>query len=498
MNLLEQAKNEHCNIAIADIVYNPHEKSLSSAQGDIPLEPRNIALLEVLLSNIDEPTSIDEFIDLVWENQFISKNVVTNRISLLRHLFRQHTEQADSTKIIVTYPKRGYYIAQSFVRLVAKDNITPPSQMPKTPVATTNKNKTLRYLGWCLSVVFTSLTVLLAIHTWSHFKQNTQNNTLHVPQVRLLLDTVTCEDETLSDMALKLKALTLYSHSASPYIHLSNMSSPNFYLHSLSEHCHFPGSDAVYDSDYSLRFNLWQDEHGKTNLESVLHLTASGRVAWRKTFQFSSGQLTETVNQLNADLSDYFKLPQKIASLSDQVSSLITPIADTTLSGLLSRHLTDVEVLFYTRELLFTQQSETDFQKWIAKVKEREPITPPDLHMLLALVTYRSGDVERSLRMLEREYATEIPDNALIFLLQANINREKGNKQMYLAYYLKANSALTTTLPAERVFALYASPDRKQACLGLWQEALLDIDYIRRPKSVLWQGIETFCRPYPE
>ena len=131
------------------------------------------------------------------------------------------------------------------------------------------------------------------------------------------------------------------------------------------------------------------------------------------------------------------------------------------------------------------------------QIKERKPITPPDLHMLLALITYRSGDVERSLRMLEREYAAEIPDNALIFLLQANINREKGNKQMYLAYYLKAISALTTTLPAEHVFDLYSSQNRKQACLELWQEALHDIKYIQRPKSVLWQGVETFCRPYP-
>ena len=63
MNLLENAKNEHCNLAIADIVYNPHDKSLRSGQEEIPLEPRNIALLEVLLSNVDEPTSIDEFIE---------------------------------------------------------------------------------------------------------------------------------------------------------------------------------------------------------------------------------------------------------------------------------------------------------------------------------------------------------------------------------------------------------------------------------------------------
>ncbi|MBU2898481.1 winged helix-turn-helix domain-containing protein [Vibrio hepatarius] len=497
MNLLEQAKAEHCNIAIADIIYNPHEKSLYSLQGEIPLEPRNIALLEVLLSNVDNPTSIEEFIDAVWESQYISKNVVTNRISLLRNLFRQHTQQADSTKIIVTYPKRGYYIPQSFIQLIAKDQTISPNQASETPPATILKSKKLRYLGWSLSVLFASLTLLLAVHTWSHFSQQAKNNALHVPQVRLLLDNIVCEDEALSATALKLKALTLYAHSSSPFIHLSNMSSPSFYLHSLSEHCHFPGSDAEFDSDYRLRFNLWKDEHGNLNLESLLHLSASGRVAWRKIYRFKSHQLTEAVNQLNADLSDYFKLPQAIKTFSNHVSGLIIPVANTTLSDLLARPLTDVEVLFYTRELLFSNQTETDFKKWIAKVKERESTTPPDLHMLLALVTYRSGDVERSLRMLEREYAAEIPDNALIFLLQANINREKGNKQMFLAYYLKANSALTTTIPAERIFDLYSGSDRKKACLDLWQEALSDIKSIQKPKSVLWQGVETFCRPYP-
>ena len=153
----------------------------------------------------------------------------------------------------------------------------------------------------------------------------------------------------------------------------------------------------------------------KSIWKAFLHLTASGRVAWRNIYPFEPQQLTETVNQLNADLSDYFKLLQDIQSFSHHVSGFITPIANTNLNNLLSRPLSDMEVLFYTRELLFTNQSQADFKKWIAKIKEREPITPPDLHMLLALITYRSGDVERSLRMLEREYAAEIPDNALIF-----------------------------------------------------------------------------------
>ena len=231
-------------------------------------------------------------------------------------------------------------------------------------------------------------------------------------------------------------------------------------------------------------------------MESLLHHSASGRVAWRKIYHLQPPYLAATINQLNVDLSEYFKLPQPIKPLSSKLSSQIVPVSELTLEQLLSRQLSGIEVLFYTRELLFTQQSSDGLKSWIKKVRKQTPVPPPDLHMLLALLTYRSGEVERSLRMLQREYVTEIPENALILLLQANINRKIGNKQMYLAHYLKAISALTSTIEAERVLDHYSSPDRQQSCLDLWREALKDVKYIQEPQSVLWQGIEQFCQPY--
>ena len=345
-------------------------------------------------------------------------------------------------------------------------------------------------------MILSAIAVVFAIHTWSHFEEDKKSNTLHIPQVRLLLDSINHEEQSLNQTVLKLKALILHSQSCSPYIHLSNMSSPTYYLQSLSEHENFPGSEAFYDSDYTLSFNLWEDTNGVLNLESLLHHSASGRVAWRKIYHLQPPYLAATINQLNVDLSEYFKLPQPIKPLSSKLSSQIVPVSELTLEQLLSRQLSGIEVLFYTRELLFTQQSSDGLKSWIKKVRKQTPVPPPDLHMLLALLTYRSGEVERSLRMLQREYVTEIPENALILLLQANINRKIGNKQMYLAHYLKAISALTSTIEAERVLDHYSSPDRQQSCLDLWREALKDVKYIQEPQSVLWQGIEQFCQPY--
>ncbi|NOI77977.1 hypothetical protein F0224_20030 [Vibrio coralliilyticus] len=495
MNLLEKAKSEQCNIAIADLTYNPVDKTLHSKQGEISLEPRNLALLEILLTNVGNPTSIEEFIESVWESQYISKNVVTNRISLLRNLFREHSEEADPSKIIITYPKRGYYIPESGVQLVAKTSDS--NKAPQAANKIVEKKQTaLRYFSWSLNLILSAIAVVFAIHTWSHFEEDKKSNTLHIPQVRLLLDSINHEEQSLNQTVLRLKALILHSQSCSPYIHLSNMSSPTYYLQSLSEHDNFPGSEAFYDSDYTLSFNLWEDTNGVLNLESLLHHSASGRVAWRKIYHLQPPYLAATINQLNVDLSEYFKLPQPIKPLSSKLSSQIVPVSELTLEQLLSRQLSGIEVLFYTRELLFTQQSSDGLKSWIKKVRKQTPVPPPDLHMLLALLTYRSGEVERSLRMLQREYVTEIPENALILLLQANINRKIGNKQMYVAHYLKAISALTSTIEAERVLDHYSSPDRQQSCLDLWREALKDVKYIQESQSVLWQGIEQFCQPY--
>ena len=58
MNILEQALVQSCNIAIADLIYKPTEKALYAGEEKVLLEPRNLALLEMLLMRIGQPTSI--------------------------------------------------------------------------------------------------------------------------------------------------------------------------------------------------------------------------------------------------------------------------------------------------------------------------------------------------------------------------------------------------------------------------------------------------------
>ncbi|MFW7524867.1 winged helix-turn-helix domain-containing protein [Vibrio ostreicida] len=496
MNILEQAKIAQCDIAIADLTYSPTDKVLRSNQVDIALEPRNLALLEILLSNVGEPTSIETFIESVWESQHISNNVVTNRISLLRNLFRQHSKQSDPNKIIVTYPKRGYFLSESSVKLKKGSQKTDQQAVKISQFHT----KPLVSNRWVWLLVFPLLIAcgVLAHHNWIHYQIKQQDSSLFIPQVRLLLDSVNYEEQSLADTALTLKTLLLYSQSRFPYIHLSNQLSPSYYLHSLSEHQHFPGSDAVLDSDYTLNFNLWANTNGTFSLESLLYYSASTRVAWRKVYPMAPTELSTAVNQINGDLREYFELPKTIDQATLSFEETFKPMSPEVLDQVLLRSHSDIDIFFYTRELLFMDVSPEDFTAWLKKVRQQTPVPHTDLHVLLALLTYRSGDIERSLRMLQREYFKEIPDNALVFTLKSNVSRVMGEQQRSMSYHLKALSALTSTLSAQQVLQHYSSSDRQNSCLNLWREALHDIKAIHDSQSVLWQGLEQFCQPYEE
>jgi len=495
MNILAQAKQSGQLIAIAHLLYDPEHKTLTNGNSEIALEPRNVALLEVLLSNVGEPTSIEQFIEQVWENQYISKNVVTNRISLLRNLLRENVPDIDSTKLIVTYPKRGYYIPNSHVQLVSSSHLKVDSGK-QASASHKQKLKPSKLAFWSSAFAIAALLATVTIvNTFFEVKVESKDQALYVPQVRLLLDQISSSRQSMQEDALKLKVLLLHAYSHSPYIHLANMRSPSYYLMSLSEHHHFPGSDAINDSDYKLTFNLLKDKGEADTLEVILYHSASDRVAWRNLYSLQKSKLVATVNELNSDLTEYFKLPTPILRINQELKTSLTQLSETEFDKLIEQNMSGAEISFYTRELLFSDQPSDVLRHWIDKVKQSTPTPSPELHMLLALLTYRSGEVEKSLQMLQREYVAEIPNNALILMLQANISRKKRNIEQYLSNYLKATAALTSSISAKQVLAHYTSDNKQAACLGLWKDALSNIEYMQMPDSILWQGVERFCAP---
>ena len=472
MNILEQALAQSRNIAIADLIYKPTEKALYSGDEKVLLEPRNLALLEMLLMRIGQPTSIEEFIESVWESQYVSKNVVTNRISLLRTLFRQYSRHGEPTEILVTYPKRGYYLAESHVRLL-------PETLENTLVTDKPHQSQENQTTWFRTSHITlaaSLIVIVIMSILITTKSNKPTAPPYYPQVNLLLDVINYQDDKLVNLSRKLKALLLYSQSRFPYTKLSNMSSPSYYLDNLLIKHHFPGSDVNSDSDYHLSFNLWQTDQGIIKLETMLHHSSSGRAAWRKVYQTYPSSLTDAVNQINSDLSQYFELPDPIKPLSSELLSSINPDTYPDIDVLSTRELSIVELQYYTRQLLFDDIDNETLKKWIEIVKRNTSTPIPDLYMQLALLAFNNGEKEQSKRILQNEYINDIPENALALMMQANLAKKHGNNELFLSDYLKTMSALTSTVQPEKVFLHFSGTDRQRACEQLWQDALPKVD----------------------
>ncbi|MBF4443937.1 hypothetical protein EA908_28715, partial [Vibrio anguillarum] len=118
----------------------------------------------------------------------------------------------------------------------------------------------------------------------------------------------------------------------------------------------------------------------------------------------------------------------------------------------------DNEIYFFSRELLFSDVTSNEVENWVAKIKRVRPVPEPELHIWLALLTYKSGQVERSLEMLNREYVTELADNAIIYLLKANLSAKVGDTAHYQSNYLRSMSALTTVVSPQKVLDHYRHP----------------------------------------
>ncbi|ENB4330120.1 winged helix-turn-helix domain-containing protein, partial [Vibrio vulnificus] len=123
-NYLSLAKERNSCIQISNLIYDPQAQELRCNNKVIELDPRSLELLELLLSHVSEPISNNRITEEVWNNRFISRNVVTNRIGALRVLLKEYLQDIEPSKLIATYPKKGYYIPKPYVSLVSRELIS--------------------------------------------------------------------------------------------------------------------------------------------------------------------------------------------------------------------------------------------------------------------------------------------------------------------------------------------------------------------------------------
>jgi DNA-binding winged helix-turn-helix (wHTH) protein/TolB-like protein/Tfp pilus assembly protein PilF len=84
---------------------NAERKVLRRGGEIVPLPPKAIELLIVLLNNRGEVVSKDELLDTVWKETFVEESVLSNNIYILRKTL---SELGAGKNLIQTVPRRGY------------------------------------------------------------------------------------------------------------------------------------------------------------------------------------------------------------------------------------------------------------------------------------------------------------------------------------------------------------------------------------------------------
>lgn len=403
-NILSLARSSCGQIKIANLIYDPTSKVLSSEAGDIELEPRSLELLEMLLSHVGEPISNDQIIEEIWNSKYISKNVVTNRVSTLRTLLKDHLTDTDPTKLIVTYPKKGYFIPTNLVSVVENESWAPEDvpEVEESPIleCTTPahsfapaKSKPQWLLwGTLFGLVILMVSIGLGVFTLKTQKAAT-NGSLFVPQVQLLLNKIQCRDDQAKQYLIPIKSMILRSQSAYQYTELANLQSPGYFLQRIDSSCRWPGSlNNSSQADFKLSLNVWKAEDSELHVEALLYRASSNKVAWRNIYSATPDELHLLVHQMTQDFADYFQLPKPVLPPEQLLMSNLTEQPENTVwSNLKAEMLSDNEIYFFSRELLFSDVTSNEVENWVAKIKRVRPVPEPELHIWLALLTYKSG-----------------------------------------------------------------------------------------------------------
>lgn len=500
-DILSLAKTQVSKIKIANLIYDPAKQSLTSQGCVIELEPRTIELLEMFLRHVGEPISNEQIIEEIWSSKYISKNVVTNRVSTLRTILKQHLTDIEPTKLIVTYPRKGYFVPTSLVSIIKTDHdslqhlnddndITPPISSHAFSSA---KYQRPRLWLSVLAILFLGVAMSMMPVQQDEFEPNTR---LFIPQIELLLDKINCRDETAKPYLVPLKTMLLQSLNAYQYIELTNLQSPGYFLQRLDSSCRWPGALNNHRlTDFQLSFNVWMnnDNTEQLSIEAILYRASSKKVAWRNLYTSSPQKLHLVVDKITQDFAHYFALPKpSLDTEALQLSNLDALLEPNNWQNSTVNSLTYNEVHFLSRELFFSDATADEIETWINEVQRAIPTPDPELHIWLALLAYKSGQSERSLEMLNREYVAALADNAIIYLLKANLNAQVGQKIQYQDNYLQAMSALTAIVSPSVIIDHYRQPSLSQSCLDLWQQVITSQGLLE-PHQAVMDNIKKFC-----
>ncbi|MDF5271669.1 winged helix-turn-helix domain-containing protein, partial [Vibrio parahaemolyticus] len=204
--------------------------------------------------SVGHPLSADTIIETIWQSKFISKNVLTNRISTLRALLQQYLPEYDAAKLLVTYPRKGYFLNPANIRLV------PPAKNHRRVISTqvaSNKNFKLIF-AYSLCAILAVCSMTLASLLWQRQEISTQQtrHQLLIPKVELLLNRVDSIGSQARKYRILVKAILLQQQVEYPYTDIANQDAPSYFLDPIGHTPYFPGARNMQTSDYELNIEL--------------------------------------------------------------------------------------------------------------------------------------------------------------------------------------------------------------------------------------------------
>ncbi|WP_373959158.1 transcriptional regulator [Vibrio gigantis] len=472
---LSSAKDQQTSIYIEGLEFNPNTRVLSCNEQVIDLEPRSIELLELFLTSVGQPLAAEQIIESVWQSNFISKNVLTNRISTLRSVLQKYLPESDATKILVTYPRKGYFLNPNSVSLVN----TEPAPLESTEQPQANaKTSPFNLLLLSFSVVLLISTATLGYMFWHSSNQASELERTQrlIPKVELLLNRIDAIGDNARTHRKAVKALLLQQQIEYAYTDLANQDAPSYFVDPIDSTPFFPGAKNMRTSDYLLNIQLKDQEVDKRLAAKVsLIYPSSGKLAFRGVYSIGIDNLSEDLMEINRELANYFALP---APLSPEWS-----VNDKELRNLLDGEtlkLDSVPLNVMTSTLIARQMAlfETDHQRlnsFTSLVQTRFKLIPDELKLWLGIIHFKLRDLQTAKEFLTNTAGNSTIENALVYMMISHIAYKQGDMDKFRLNYMESLVALLRVVPSEELFARLSKPESKSTCLQPWKNLKLSI-----------------------
>ncbi|EGR1893017.1 winged helix-turn-helix domain-containing protein [Vibrio vulnificus] len=497
-NILEEAKEIGCLIKIGGMIYDPQKKHLLYNDEPIDLEPRTIELLEFLLTHVGEPLSANAIIQEIWRSDYISKNVLTNRISTFRALLQKYLTNEDATKILVTYPRKGYYLCESQVKLLVHGQEEQQPQPGASPTirlalsAKIAKMKPVHYLLMLLSMAFFVLSYLYISETSSLIEQYRKQQTIQMRE--LLLNRVDATGPLSKQHRRVIKALILEQQIEYPYTDLVNQDIPSYFVTTIDDGPYWPGAKESIASEYKLNLRLKDlDTPFTIHAEAKLIFSASDKEVFKKNYIINLNSLSLSLLPLQQDIARFFALPIPI-EYDWQLDNLSVftqydrEIAD-------GSFIPDDEfkALYFARHTTLFESNKGQLEKAISQLYTRFTPLPDELGIWLGLINLKVGSLENAFDFLRTPVGGSRIDNAFIYLLVSDISYKSGREDLFMKNYLQSIVSLSHSVPSKALFERLAQPESVKTCLSPWNQ--LESEFSNKTMTHAWRNmLEAYCK----